>query len=177
MIARTVVRKRYWDQYAGITLQDGVPFPENLSPPSLKQIAEATFPTRWGSALLRGFVMPSGEVEVMGVLFGDWQRENVLLHLHACCLYGDVFGSCLCACHETLHRTMQTMQQEGAGIVLYLNARENGLGSALKRHVHRLDGNEDSANNCGTFTPLEFEACLVVLKQLQVSSIRFNESC
>ena len=62
-------------------------------------------------------------------------KKNVLVRMHARCLYGDVFGSSKCDCHESIHRSLARVATEGEGVFVYLH--QTGLGN---RH-HPLQQN------------------------------------
>jgi 3,4-dihydroxy 2-butanone 4-phosphate synthase/GTP cyclohydrolase II len=64
----------------------------------------------------------------LALVFGEVaRRENVLVRMHARCLYGDVFGSTQCDCRETLRASLARIAQEGAGVLVYLH--QTGLGA------------------------------------------------
>ena len=51
------------------------------------------------------------------------------MRVHSGCLTGDVFGSKRCDCGDQLHRAMEMVrQQEGKGVILYLNQEGRGIG-------------------------------------------------
>ena len=80
---------------------------------SVKQIAEADFPTRWGTFRILGFegVQAAGQpgcetgqqVEgLVALVMGDIHRVPPLVRIHSQCLTGDVFGSLRCDCRLQL---------------------------------------------------------------------------
>ena len=48
-------------------------------------------------------------------------RQNVLVRMHARCLYGDVFGSAQCDCREMIHAALRRIAEEGEGVFVYLH--------------------------------------------------------
>ena len=53
-------------------------------------------------------------------------RENVLVRMHARCVYGDVFGSTSCDCGRLVRSSLQAIAREGHGVLVYLH--ETGPG-------------------------------------------------
>src|ERR1035441_7612251 len=76
---------------------------------SVRKIAEADFPTRWGEFRILGFegvlagAQPGdgsgAEVEgLVAVIMGDIHLAPPVVRIHSQCLTGDVFGSLRCDC-------------------------------------------------------------------------------
>ena len=63
----------------------------------------------------------------------------VLLRAHSCCLTGDVFGSQRCDCGPQLDAAMETIANEGSGVVLYIGNHEGrGIGLINKLRAYNL---------------------------------------
>jgi GTP cyclohydrolase II len=140
--------------------------------PMLRGAGRAKLPMRWGSAEVCGFEASSLQIELMAILYGDWQRQNVTVHLHAGCLWGDALGSLLCGCGEALEQSMHAIQREGAGIVAYAQRSSWSCRNAPTRH-----GSGDALKRaCKALTPEEFSACVAVLRELGVTSISVLQS-
>ena len=54
-------------------------------------------------------------------------HENVLVRMHSHCVYGDVFGSKYCDCHNLIRESMRKIAQEGMGVLVYLHQTGPGL--------------------------------------------------
>lgn len=65
-------------------------------------------------------------------------REPVPLRLHSACLTGDVFGSRRCDCGDQLRLALRRLDEEGGGIILYLEQEGRGLGLANKMRAYQL---------------------------------------
>jgi GTP cyclohydrolase II len=65
-------------------------------------------------------------------------REPVPLRLHSACLTGDVFGSRRCDCGDQLRLALSRIEQQGGGIILYLEQEGRGLGLANKMRAYQL---------------------------------------
>jgi len=48
--------------------------------------------------------------------------------VHSSCVTGDIFGSYKCDCGPQLHRAMQMIENEGKGLVVYMNQEGRGIG-------------------------------------------------
>ncbi len=73
----------------------------------------------------------NGEQHV-ALIRGDVARhENVLVRMHARCMYGDVFGSTQCNCRQMIEGSLKRIAEEGAGVLVYLHQS----GSGVRSHV------------------------------------------
>jgi 3,4-dihydroxy 2-butanone 4-phosphate synthase/GTP cyclohydrolase II len=64
--------------------------------------------------------------------------KPVLVRVHSECLTGDVFGSRRCDCGSQLHAALRRIEQEGAGILVYMRQEGRGIGLAAKIHAYKL---------------------------------------
>jgi GTP cyclohydrolase II len=159
---------------------------------SVKKIAEADFPTRWGPFRILGFegVLPSPRPccehgEAMGkrveglvaLVMGDIHAAPPLVRIHSQCLTGDVFGSLRCDCRLQLELALSAIAAEGAGILLYEQQEGRGIGLMAKLKAYQLqDQGLDTveANVELGFAPdcRAYELPAEVLKLLRVSAVR-----
>jgi GTP cyclohydrolase II len=159
---------------------------------SVKKIAEADFPTRWGAFRILGFegVLPSARpccehgrslgksVEgLVALVMGDIHGAPPLVRIHSQCLTGDVFGSLRCDCRLQLELALGAIAAEGAGILLYEQQEGRGIGLMAKLKAYELqDQGLDTveANVELGFAPdcRAYELPAEVLKLLGVSAVR-----
>ena len=116
---------------------------------SVKKIAEADFPTRWGAFRILGFEgigptprgkgAPAREVEgLVALVMGDIHAEPPVVRIHSQCLTGDVFGSLRCDCRLQLELGLEKIAEAGAGILLYEQQEGRGIGLMAKLRAYEL---------------------------------------
>jgi GTP cyclohydrolase II len=116
---------------------------------SVKKVAEADFPTRWGHFRIFGFEGMTAEgapgceqdrrIEgLVALVMGDVHSAPPLVRIHSQCLTGDVFGSQRCDCRLQLELALKGIAAEGAGILLYEQQEGRGIGLMAKLRAYEL---------------------------------------
>lgn len=100
---------------------------------------EVDMPTEYGHFRLIPFRQKSNQLEHVALIKGSWAPdEPILVRVHSSCMTGDIFGSERCDCGEQLHKAMRMVEQEGKGVVLYLNQEGRGIGLMAKIAAYKL---------------------------------------
>jgi len=121
-----------------ITIKDLIAY--RLKKESLIEVGnQADMPTRYGHFQLIPFRQKSNGLEHMALIKGSWRDdEPVLVRVHSSCATGDILGSMRCDCGEQLHKAMQMIEQEGKGVVIYMQQEGRGIGLMNKIAAYKL---------------------------------------
>lgn len=100
---------------------------------------EVDMPTRYGHFHFIPFRQQSNGLEHMALVKGTWSPdEPILVRVHSSCATGDIFGSQRCDCGEQLHKSMQLIEKEGKGVVIYMQQEGRGIGLMNKIAAYKL---------------------------------------
>lgn len=100
---------------------------------------EVKLPTEYGNFNLIPFLQLSNGLEHIALIKGTWTKEDpVLVRVHSSCITGDIFGSLRCDCGIQLHEAMRKIEQEGQGVILYMNQEGRGIGLFNKIKAYKL---------------------------------------
>ena len=156
---------------------------------SVRKVADADFPTRWGHFRILGFEgiyadddparcgQTAEKEEAVALVMGDIHAAPPLVRIHSQCLTGDVFHSLRCDCRQQLELALSKIADAGAGILIYEQQEGRGIGLMAKLKAYELqdqgrdtvEANEDlgfKADHRGYEQPAE------ILKLLGVKSVR-----
>ena len=100
---------------------------------------EVDLPTTYGHFRLIPFRQASNGLEHMALIKGHWEEgEPVLVRVPSSCATGDILGSRRCDCGEQLHRSMEMIEKEGKGVVIYMQQEGRGIGLMNKIAAYKL---------------------------------------
>lgn len=100
---------------------------------------EVDMPTRYGHFHLIPFRQQSNGLEHMALVKGKWERdEPVLVRVHSSCATGDTLGSLRCDCGQQLQKSMELIEKEGKGVVIYMQQEGRGIGLMNKVAAYKL---------------------------------------
>jgi 3,4-dihydroxy 2-butanone 4-phosphate synthase/GTP cyclohydrolase II len=96
-------------------------------------------PTEVGDFELVAYTVNSTQQEHLALVKGTWEpNEPVLVRVHSSCITGDIFGSCRCDCGPQLEYAMKKINEEGKGVIVYMNQEGRGIGLLNKLRAYKL---------------------------------------
>ena len=96
-------------------------------------------PTEYGHFKLIPFRQTSSGLEHMAIIKGEWKEdEPILVRVHSSCATGDILGSKRCDCGQQLHKALQMIENEGKGVLIYMQQEGRGIGLMNKIEAYKL---------------------------------------
>jgi len=146
----------------------------------LTKVAEADFPTQFGHFRIYGFEGQAGEriEEAVALSMGRLAGQPPpLVRIHSQCLTGDVFHSLRCDCRAQLEIALESVAQEGRGLLIYEHQEGRGIGLLNKLRAYELqDHGADTveANERLGFEPdlRSYELPAAIIRYFGLRSVR-----
>ena len=159
---------------------------------TVRKVADADFPTRWGRFRILGFegeviapepcregmVAPPVRIEgAVALVMGDIYSAAPIVRIHSQCLTGDVFHSLRCDCRQQLELALGKITEAGAGILLYEQQEGRGIGLMAKLKAYELqdqglDTVEANLELGYKVDCRQFELPAAILKLMGVNAVR-----
>ena len=121
-----------------ITIKDMIAY--RLQRDSLIEVGnEVDMPTQYGHFKLIPFRQKSNGIEHFALIKGSWaDDEPVMVRVHSSCSTGDIIGSLRCDCGEQLHKSLEMIEREGKGVLVYMQQEGRGIGLMNKIAAYKL---------------------------------------
>lgn len=88
----------------------------------VRQVVSSNLPTEYGDFKIIVYEDDLEHNTHLALVKGEIRYlERVLVRVHSGCVPGDIFGSKRCDCGEQVHQAMKMIEEEGAGVLLYIN--------------------------------------------------------
>ena len=105
----------------------------------IEEVVGVDMPTRYGHFRLVAYREKLSSNEHLALIKGNWEKdEPVMVRVHSSCFTGDILGSLRCDCGEQLHEAMKIVDEEGKGVILYMNQEGRGIGLLNKLKAYKL---------------------------------------
>jgi 3,4-dihydroxy 2-butanone 4-phosphate synthase/GTP cyclohydrolase II len=102
-------------------------------------LAKADLPTYYGEFTVYGYDNDIDDNQHIALVKGEINEdEPILVRVHSECLTGDVFHSLRCDCGDQLEAAMARVDEEGKGVILYMNQEGRGIGLLNKIKAYEL---------------------------------------
>ena len=139
--------------------------------------SDAFLPTESGN--FRIAVTPDARGMEHALLYveGFSKSVNPLIRIHSECLTGDAFHSLKCDCGAQLKKSMEIIQKEGAGAIVYLRQEGRGIRLESKIQAYALQdkGYDTLDANLALGLPADardYEIAATMLKKKDVTRVR-----
>jgi 3,4-dihydroxy 2-butanone 4-phosphate synthase/GTP cyclohydrolase II len=121
-----------------VTIKDLVEYRQHREK-LVEKVVTTYLPTPNGKFDVHLYKSSIDEKEHLALVKGTLDVSHpVLVRVHSECLTGDVFGSQRCDCNEQLHTSLEMIEKEGNGIVLYMRQEGRGIGLLNKLKAYKL---------------------------------------
>lgn len=91
------------------------------------RLAKRELRTKFGTYL--EILYYDGQLESIALVMGDVEnQENVFCRVHSHCISAHVFNSIECTCREEMETAQALIEQEGQGIIIWLDQEGKGNG-------------------------------------------------
>ena len=105
----------------------------------IREEALVKLPTEFGDFKMKAYKQTTNEQLHLAIYKGEWQKDDeILVRVHSSCITGDIFGSCRCDCGPQLQKALKQIEEEGKGVLVYMNQEGRGIGLLNKLKAYEL---------------------------------------
>jgi len=104
----------------------------------IERVSETILPTEFGKYKLILYRDLTNNKIHVALIMGELDNKATLVRVHSECLTGDVFGSLRCDCGRQLNKSMQLIEREKKGVILYMGQEGRGIGLVDKIKAYSL---------------------------------------
>lgn len=144
----------------------------------VEEIVRIDMPTEYGTFELVAFDDKLAKKTLFALTKGSWEKgEPILVRVHSSCITGDIIGSLRCDCGPQLQAAMKKVEEEGKGVIIYVEQEGRGIGFLNKMKAYKLqqegfDTVEANLNLGFGADQREYKAVTQALQLLGVEKIR-----
>ena len=105
----------------------------------ISEEALVKLPTEFGDFKMKAYKQTTNEQLHLAIYKGEWEKDDeILVRVHSSCITGDIFGSCRCDCGPRLQQALKQIEEEGKGVLVYMNQEGRGIGLLNKLKAYEL---------------------------------------
>ena len=105
----------------------------------VQRVVSTQLPSKYGEFHLYLYKSQTDSKDHIALVKGEITPERpTLVRVHSECLTGDVFGSLRCDCNAQLIASMERVEEEGHGVILYMRQEGRGIGLTNKLKAYNL---------------------------------------
>ena len=105
----------------------------------ISEEAVVELPTEYGDFKMKAYKQTTNDQLHLAIYKGEWEiNDEILVRVHSSCMTGDIFGSCRCDCGPQLEQALTQIENEGKGILVYMNQEGRGIGLLNKLKAYEL---------------------------------------